>query len=260
MSDREVANLSRSLSIRLDNVKAQYRGELVSLADERETLIREIAELRSARDVFLEETTMLNARNEELAQLNAHYMRRIEAASPEAREKPSLDSQHSVVNSQPSNPVNGLLASSTDESVDSSRSAKAPKPSSSDAAALRVFKWRGNNKEASAATSPALDGANERNIYKHTFQQVSVLRFTRCDHCGEKLWGSQFRCQSTDADHLFSVSCLKPCLFSSLQYLRTSPLSTTRAGHLLTPELSPRGRACTGHFAFVYFPAWAIRI
>jgi Rho-type GTPase-activating protein 1/2 len=161
--------------------------------------MREIAELRSARDVFLEETTMLNSRNEELAQLNAHYMRRIEAASSEAREKPSLDSQRSVVNFQPYNPANGLLASSTDESVDSSRYAKGPKPSSSDAA-LRVFKWRGHNKDTSTATSPAFDGANERNLYKHTFQQVSVLRFTRCDHCGEKLWGSQFRCQSTDAD------------------------------------------------------------
>jgi hypothetical protein len=28
----------------------------------------------------------------------------------------------------------------------------------------------------------------------HAFQQVSVLRLARCDHCGDKLWGSQLRC------------------------------------------------------------------
>jgi Rho-type GTPase-activating protein 1/2 len=170
----------------------------VSLTDERETLLREIAELQSARDVFLEETTMLNARNEELAQLNAHYMRRIETASSESREKQSLERQRSVANFQASNPANGSFGSSTDESVESARYAKGQKPSSSDAT-LRVFKWRGHNRDASPATSPALDGTSEKTLYKHAFQQVSVLRLAKCDHCGEKLWGSQARCQSTDA-------------------------------------------------------------
>ena len=170
----------------------------MSLTDERETLLREIAELQSTRDVFLEETTMLNARNEELAQLNAHYMRRIEAASSESpmpvREKPSLEHQRSAANLQP---ANGSFGASTDESVDSTRYAKGQKPSSSDAT-LRVFKWRGHNKDASPTTSPALDSINERSVFKHAFQQVSVLRFTKCDHCGEKLWGFQARCQCTD--------------------------------------------------------------
>ncbi|KAI0256026.1 hypothetical protein BJV78DRAFT_433609 [Lactifluus subvellereus] len=196
--DRETATLSRSLSTRLDNLKAQYRGELVSLTDEREALLREIAELQSTRDVFLEETTMLSARNEELAQLNAHYMRRIEAASSESpmagREKLSLEHQRSVSNFQP---ANGSFRASTDESVDSNstRYAKGQKPSSSDVT-LRVFKWRGHNRDASPATSQALDSVSEKSLFKHTFQQVSVLRFTKCDHCGEKLWGFQARCQT----------------------------------------------------------------
>ena len=37
---------------------------------------------------------------------------------------------------------------------------------------------------------------------EHTFQQLSVLRFTRCDHCGDKMWGSQLRCSG---EHCFSV-------------------------------------------------------
>ena len=40
-------------------------------------------ELRTARDTFLEETTVLNARNEELAQLSAQYTRRIDVATSE---------------------------------------------------------------------------------------------------------------------------------------------------------------------------------
>jgi Rho-type GTPase-activating protein 1/2 len=196
-----MAILSRSLSTRLDGLKAEYKSELVPLADERETLQREIAELQAARDVFLEETTMLNARNEELAQLNAHYMRRIEAASSEPREKHPLD-QRPVANFQPSHSANGspLGASAADDSVDSTRYAKGQKQgSSSGDATLRVFKWRGHNHKDVSPASPAPEGANEKSLYKHTFQQVSVLRFTKCDHCAEKLWGFQARCQSTDA-------------------------------------------------------------
>jgi Rho-type GTPase-activating protein 1/2 len=189
-----VGTLSRSLSTRLDGLKAEYKSELVSLADDRETLRREIAELQSARDVFLEETTMLNARNEELAQLNAHYMRRIEAASSEP--KHSLD-QRPVANFQPSHSANGS-ASAADDGVDSTRYAKGQKQGSSGDATLRVFKWRGHNHKDASPVSPAPEGANEKSPSKHTFQQVSVLRFTKCDHCAEKLWGFQARCQSTD--------------------------------------------------------------
>ena len=42
------------------------------------TLKEEIADLKEARDIFLEETAVLNARNEELAQLNTQYEKRVE--------------------------------------------------------------------------------------------------------------------------------------------------------------------------------------
>ncbi|KAI0305649.1 Rho GTPase activation protein [Multifurca ochricompacta] len=197
--DREGTSISRSLTTRLDDLKSQYQDELVSLTDARESLLREIVELKSARDVFLEETTMLNARNEELAQLHAHYMRRIEIGSSEppiqTHEKQSFERQRPTAVLQPSNTVNSSFGTPADESVDSTRHAKVPKPAAGDATS-RVFKWRGNNKDATAAVSNALDGVIEKNWLKHSFQQVSVLRFTKCDHCSDKLWGSQYRCQT----------------------------------------------------------------
>lgn len=168
----------------------------MSLTDERESLLHEIAELQTVREIHLEETTMLNARNEELAHLNAYYIRRIEAASSEystpVREKQSYERQHPALPLQPSHAVNSSFGASSDESTDLSKYAKAQqKP------ATGVFKWRGNNKEPSA--SAGQDGPNEKPRSKHTFQfqQVNVLRLSKCDHCGEKLWGSQARCQST---------------------------------------------------------------
>jgi hypothetical protein len=199
-TDRDGNSLSRSLSTRLDHLKGKYKGELVSIADERESLLHEIAELRSAREIFLEETTMLNARNEELAQLNAYYMRRIEAASSEfptpVREKQSSERQRPAVPLQPSHTVQSSFAASSDESADSTKYAKAQqKPTAG------VFKRRGNNKESTGFASLAQEGPIEKPRLKHTFQHVSVLRLSKCDHCGEKLWGGQARCQSMYCVH-----------------------------------------------------------
>jgi len=198
--------LSWSLSTRLDNLKIQYKGELVSLIDERESLFREIAELQSARDVFLEETTMLNARNEELAQLNAHYMRRIEAISSESSmpaqeqrlSERERERQHPPLALQFSHTVNSSIGASSDEGADLAKYTKGQQKHSTGDAHSRVFKWRGNNKETNAAAPAAhtQDGPNEKNWPGHTFQQVSVLRLSKCDHCSEKLWGSQARCQA----------------------------------------------------------------
>ncbi|KAF6759983.1 hypothetical protein DFP72DRAFT_882886 [Ephemerocybe angulata] len=67
------ATLGRSLTKRLDNIRSQYSRDLIPLQKQREQLQREIVELRAVRDVFLEETASLNARNEELAALSAQY-------------------------------------------------------------------------------------------------------------------------------------------------------------------------------------------
>ena len=206
-------SLSRSLTMRLETLKSQYQHDLIPLTDERGSLLREIAELKAARDTFLEETTMLNARNEELAQLHAIYIRRTENAAPipeplpAIKEKPSqqFDRPATAPSTvlQPSNAANagGLTA---DDSVDSSPFVKVQKPTPAEMMAeppgtLRgKFKWLGNNKETGSTplvTTPVVDEKKGRiNKLLHSFQQVSVLRVTRCDHCGDKLWGSQARC------------------------------------------------------------------
>ena len=73
--------LSRALSVRFDSIKNQYQSDLLPLTAQKEQLIREITELRASRDAYLEETTMLSARNEELAQLHAQYLRRMDIPS-----------------------------------------------------------------------------------------------------------------------------------------------------------------------------------
>jgi chromosome segregation ATPase len=97
------SNLGRSLTTRLDTIKKQYQRDLIPLREERENLAREIAELKGVRDVFLEETTVLNARNEELAQLSAQYARRM-VPIPETPQKPQpatpSRSQHAQQSSQ----------------------------------------------------------------------------------------------------------------------------------------------------------------
>lgn len=173
----------------------------MSLSNERESLLREIAELQAARNVFLEETTMLNVRNEELAHLNAHYMRRIEVAAsseplPTVRENQSFERHRPVRPLQPSHTVNASIGVSSDESHESAKYVKVQQKSTTGDAPLRVFKWRGNHKEGSNASLAVLDGPNEKSWLKHSFQNVSVLRLLKCDHCNEKLWGSQARCQS----------------------------------------------------------------
>jgi len=264
--------LSRSLSTRLDNLKVQYKGELVSLIDERESLFHEIAELQTARDVFLEETTMLNARNEELAQLNAHYMRRIEAISSEssmpAQEKRlserERERQHPPVALQSSHTVNSSIGASSDEGHDLGKYMKSQqKPSSGDAHS-RVFKWRGNNKDTNAAASAAhtQDGPNEKTWPGHTFQQVSVLRISKCDHCSEKLWGSQARCQGMCLGSSFTVSYSRSALHAppSLPHFGASSLSTERLCRLFaTTQFSPGRRICTGYFTCVCLCSWTAR-
>jgi hypothetical protein len=60
----------------------------------------------------------------------------------------------------------------------------------------RKLKWPGSRTKASTPHAAAHEFNRSKGQLDHNFQQVSVLRFTRCDHCGDKLWGSQLRCTS----------------------------------------------------------------
>jgi Rho-type GTPase-activating protein 1/2 len=199
------ANFGRSLMKRLEALKSQYKSDLVPLTQARETLTREIAELKAVRDVFLEETTVLNARNEELAQLSAVYSRRMESV-PEGPtnisdtlrtwvEKPRTQAQLTQPTALPhslSPSTSGSSAIYEDSNVDP-RYNRIQKPDTEIPTPSRgkFIKWPGSKtKEVTSPPTPA-----ERKMHlEHNFQQLSILRFTRCDHCGDKMWGSQLRC------------------------------------------------------------------
>jgi Rho-type GTPase-activating protein 1/2 len=192
------AKLGRSLMMRLDNIKAQYLNELLPLSQQREALSREIAELKGVRDVFLEETTVLNARNEELAKLSALYTRRMDTVMPETAPPQTPPKQSNSFDRPRQQPppllsVSASLSTSTSTLSDERTEARTNKPSL-DAPSMKpkFIKWPGSKTKEPNALN---DNARTKVVtIEHAFQHVNVLRFTRCDHCGDKLWGSQLRC------------------------------------------------------------------
>jgi len=183
-------NLGRSLTKRLETIRSQYQRELVPLTEQKEILNREIAELRAVRDVFLEETTVLNARNEELAQLSAVYARRMENAN--ALEPPAKDVQETL-------PVSLDIVRTQSQSHDDHSEPRSIKSYKSEielhttSTPRAKFKWPGSKAKETASPSNVESTKGKAHI-EHNFQQLSILRFTRCDHCGDKMWGSQLRC------------------------------------------------------------------
>jgi Rho-type GTPase-activating protein 1/2 len=227
----------------------------VPLTQARETLTREIAELKAVRDVFLEETTVLNARNEELAQLSAVYSRRMESV-PEGPTNIS-DTFRTLVDKtrtqaqqqqQPQQPIAlpPSLSSSTsgsstiyeDFNVDprynrvQKTDTDMPTPSKG-----KFIKWPGSR--AKEATSPPTFSERKMHL-EHNFQQLSILRFTRCDHCGDKMWGSQLRCTG---EH-FIISLMIWMLIYSLYSVPHINSCTMRRPRIYTMHATPaNGRA-----------------
>ena len=252
--------------MRLDKLKTQYQRELIPLTDERGALLREVAELKAARDVFLEETTMLNARNEELAQLNALYARRNESSMPEnteqdtSREKKSgsFDRQRPPMGTiEPSNTVLTTNSLGTDESADSSVYIKVSKTDAEAPPTLRgKLRWPGRLiKETTPSSAVAVPEVEKPMGAKHVFQQISLLRFTRCDYCSDKLWGSQVRCSGKPAWCLREVhsSDVLMRLSVSLQLLGPSSLPEPCRVGLHATGPSP-GRVGVGRsIAYVQF-------
>lgn len=187
--------------MRLDNIKRQYQHDLVPLTKQREGLMREILDLKEARDIFLEETAVLNARNEELAQLNSQYERRLESNHTRDKSLPEIQPQSKMSLEGPQAPSmsNTASASSTGTLVDdaSENRFKVAKPEGVESLTnakkkAGVFPWA-KPKEAIVSTTQG-DASKMKKRLEHTFQQISVLRFTRCDLCSDKMWGSQARC------------------------------------------------------------------
>ncbi|KAF5389416.1 hypothetical protein D9757_004336 [Collybiopsis confluens] len=205
-------NLGRSLTKRLETLKSQYQRELLPLTQQREVLTREVMELKAARDVFLEETTVLNARNEELAQLGAQNFRRVamavpmvtststtldglsktSGAGPTIIETPvRMDSRAAQPpNFQQSHPHMGMYVSSEDAEA---RKMNRVEDLATPSRGPKVFKWGSRAKESTPILAPGMEKGKSGQL-EHSFLPLSLLRFTRCDHCADKMWGSQLRC------------------------------------------------------------------
>jgi regulator of replication initiation timing len=230
---------------RLEGVRKQYRKDLEALKLQREGLVKEITELKEHRDIFLEETTALNARNEELAELNAQIQRQVEQQFSSRPSLPYMNSSGTVptqlslgsslkdfgakprVPSGTGNDVPSVSVSSmgTVTSMQSSATATTSNMSTTeekerekeDTKVVRVqtpqepvattgakggFKWlkaKAPPKEPAAqgiSSGKATQSERTKGSREHNFVQQSVLRFARCDHCGDKMWGMQSRCSS----------------------------------------------------------------
>ena len=216
------ANLARAMSSRLDYVKSQYRKDLEGLQEKREWLLKELAELREARDIFLEESTALNTRNEQLADLNAQITAQIQnmlgdPVMPTAAAQQTMhDLSITLVGSDAGSLKSSLRGRKNDktryspsvtsfstsgtnsifdiseEPVKSARDAK----SSEHHSHQKKFGWlRGATGGATSGKTPPPHAILEKGK-GHNFISANMLRITRCDHCGDKLWGAQVKCSS----------------------------------------------------------------
>ncbi|TFK22586.1 RhoGAP-domain-containing protein [Coprinopsis marcescibilis] len=217
--DAAPASLGRTFTKRLDGIKNQYQRDLLSLQQKRGQLNREIAELKAVRDVFLEETAVLNARNEELAQLSTVYLRNGDNARVPGAAVPRAPAFQQQQSGAPSLSTSTSSTSTIYEEPSDPRFIKVIKPDQELATPAKKFKWPGSSKTKDAVASPSNNGngvefTKSKAHIEHNFQQVSLLNFTRCKHCGDKMWGSQLRC--TVCSTSIHVRCIAyvqiPCM------------------------------------------------
>lgn len=202
----------RTLTQSMDSLKSQYQRDLVPLKQERQLLARELADLKASRDALLEETTALNARNEELAILNQEYARRTDVLSSTSskdleygrgsQEKTRLPPQQ-VANAISLPSVNTPSYPNEEES----RSKGNQRADNDTSTPSKKFKWPGYKGRDTSQTHNINELAKNKPSLEHNFTQMSILRFTRCDRCGDKMWGSQLRC-TRKREHLSHFICL----------------------------------------------------
>lgn len=203
--------MARSLTKRLNTVKEQYKTQLQPLTLEHERLSREIAELRGTRDLYLEEAAALSAKNDELAELNTRLTKQTESMqdglarprAPSAYMRPGVKHHISGSPSLSSIATSATLHEMPDENFRQIRNGRADPIDAAPAA--RRFKWYKSSKgpEPSGLSNSisrplALPPdknktrpSNDPGVREHVFQPTSILRFSKCEHCGDKMWGLQ---------------------------------------------------------------------
>ncbi|KAG8694763.1 hypothetical protein FRC09_009615, partial [Ceratobasidium sp. 395] len=245
------------LEAKLEGLRKTYRKDLETLKLQREGLVKEITELKEHRDIFLEETTALNARNEELAELNAQIQRQVEQQAAARPPLPHMTSSGIVptqlslgsalkefgVKSKPApggmsapNPNASVSSMNTTLSMLSTLTATTSNMSAAEererdredvkivrpqepvtaTSAKGGFKWlKGKAPPKEPAVQASVSGKSAatqqdrpKGFKEHNFVQQSVLRFSRCDHCGDKMWGMQMRCSNCN------IACHQRCTYS----------------------------------------------
>ncbi|KAG8785440.1 hypothetical protein FRC15_001353 [Serendipita sp. 397] len=263
----ETTTLSRSLTNRFDNLKVKYRLDLEPLIAEREALQREISELKQAKELWLEETTALTSRNDELMELNMALTRQHEQLQSSSKPRPP-ERKASKPTTLPTLPASSsqstpISASSTvyasvasiPSYVEEDRSAKSAKSDSEAGNTLRKFPWfKGKDLNAAARDAAAslaklqnsmapIPPEKTKPILRHNFQQQSVLRFARCDYCGDKMWGTQLRCSNcSTACHtrclaLLNTACREATAQEEKEIVDIVPLPPSMFGRDLTEQV-----------------------
>ncbi|KAJ9114608.1 hypothetical protein QFC22_005481 [Naganishia vaughanmartiniae] len=210
------ATLTRSITSKLNNLKDKYRRELEPLDVEKQVLKREIGDLRDTRNLYLEESVALSAKNEELADLNTRLSKQTEAMQDminRHHRPPHLRNARQHISGSPS--MSSLTTSSTlhelpDDMLKGIKAMKLEPLETAPAARRFKNKWYKSSKgpeiqhTTSASISKPLTATTERikarpshdpGMREHVFQPHSILRFCKCEHCGDKMWGLQeYRC------------------------------------------------------------------
>lgn len=203
--------LSKALSVRFDGIKSQYKRQLEPLTEQREALQREIAELSESRKAILEETAALHARNEELMGLNHEMARHIEnAVFQNSQDQHQHQNQPSSPTPPPPPPSNTKIFSSSTTSnmtftEENSRTLRG-RPDTSETSRSLFGKRsrhrdvstpiRGDSSNSNSSSPGIMNGFQKAaKFVPHAFTQMALLRVARCDHCNDKMWGTQSRCQ-----------------------------------------------------------------
>ncbi|KAG1136911.1 hypothetical protein G6F37_011638 [Rhizopus arrhizus] len=171
--------------------------EVSSLVSERDQLRQDIRSLETIRDDVLNEMIMLNSKNAQLTEINNDLSRRMSEREKDFSPSPSLSSE------------NISMQRKSSEASIARKTAASPEPKTGFKLKRTMFsKLSGKNKEASPVYGQLGNSSHlslhpyEKTKRKpsqenqaHSFQPTSFLRPTKCDGCGETLWGlSELRC------------------------------------------------------------------
>lgn len=213
------ATLTRSITNKLNTLKDKYRSELEPLTAEKQVLKREISDLRDTRNLYLEESVALSTKNEELMDLNTRLSKQTEAMQDllnRAHRPPHLRNTRQHISGSPSMssiPTSGTLHELPEDMLKGIKAMKIEPLETAPAARRFKNKWYKSSKGpeiqhmASVSISKPLTASTEKikprpshdpAIREHVFQPHSILRFCKCEHCGDKMWGLQeHRCAGT---------------------------------------------------------------